>query len=68
MVNDTVSPAFVVVSAADIAARAYELYVDRGRAPGFDREDWLRAERELKDSPAATTYVSQRSSRKSKRG
>ena len=68
MVNDPVSPAFVVVSAADIAERAYEFYVDRGRVPGFDREDWLRAERELKDSRAVTTNVSQHSSRKSKRG
>lgn len=47
MVNDTVSPAIIVVSADDIAERAYQLYVNRGRADGFDRQDWLRAEREL---------------------
>ena len=47
MVNDIGSSAITVVSADDIAERAYQLYVDRGRADGFDREDWLRAEREL---------------------
>jgi len=52
MVIDTVSPAFIVVSAADIAERAYGFYLDRGRADGFDREDWLRAERELKEPRA----------------
>jgi len=52
MVVDTVSPAFIVVSAADIAERAYGFYLERGRADGFDREDWLRAERELKDPGA----------------
>jgi hypothetical protein len=48
MISDTVAPAFIVVSADDIAERAYGFYVDRGYANGFDREDWLRAERELK--------------------
>jgi hypothetical protein len=42
------APAFIIVSANDIAQRAYEIYVARGRDDGFDREDWLRAERELK--------------------
>ena len=54
MVVDTVSPAFIVVSAADIAERAYGFYLERGHADGFDREDWLRAERELKDPRANT--------------
>jgi len=52
MVIDRVSPAFIVVSAADIAERAYGFYLERGRADGFDREDWLRAEQELKDPRA----------------
>jgi hypothetical protein len=30
-----------------IALRAYEIYLDRGRAPGNELEDWTRAEREL---------------------
>jgi Protein of unknown function (DUF2934) len=43
----TGSPAFIILSAADIAERAYQLYLERGRVDGFDREDWLRAEHEL---------------------
>jgi hypothetical protein len=31
----------------DIARRAYELYLARGRQDGHDVEDWLRAESEL---------------------
>jgi hypothetical protein len=30
-----------------IAKRAYELFQRRGRQDGFDRQDWLSAEREL---------------------
>jgi Protein of unknown function (DUF2934) len=32
----------------EIAQRAYELFVVRGRADGHDVDDWLIAERELK--------------------
>lgn len=32
-----------------IAARAYELYLARGGTDGMALEDWLSAERELKD-------------------
>ena len=45
----------------EIAQRAYELYVERGRQPGHEAEDWLRAESELKQRysiPAATVTVS----------
>ena len=45
-------PAFIIVSPKDIAARAYEIYLDRGASEGFDREDWLRAEQELITMPA----------------
>jgi len=31
----------------DIARRAFDLYLARGRADGHDVEDWLQAEREL---------------------
>jgi DUF2934 family protein len=34
-------------SHADIAARAYELFVQRGGDHGSDWDDWLCAEREL---------------------
>ena len=30
-----------------IAARAYEIYLERGSIPGDPMQDWLRAEREL---------------------
>jgi hypothetical protein len=33
----------------DIAARAYDLWVRRGHAPGGDFEDWIRAESELRE-------------------
>lgn len=31
----------------EIALRAYEIYLERGAAPGHELEDWTRAEREL---------------------
>lgn len=31
----------------EIALRAYEIYLERGGAPGNALEDWTRAEREL---------------------
>ncbi len=34
----------------DIAARAYERYEVRGRADGYALDDWLDAERELRDA------------------
>jgi hypothetical protein len=30
-----------------IRERAYQLYLERGSAPGHENEDWLRAEREI---------------------
>jgi Protein of unknown function (DUF2934) len=32
----------------EVAQRAYELFVSRGRTDGRDVEDWLEAERQLK--------------------
>src|SRR6187401_2466112 len=54
MIDHTHSPAFVIVTAQDISHRAHEIYVARGRADGFDRDDWLRAEHELKNPPSAS--------------
>jgi Protein of unknown function (DUF2934) len=31
----------------EIRNRAYEIYLQRGRQPGHELEDWLQAEREL---------------------
>jgi hypothetical protein len=39
---------------ADIARRAYDLFLARGCKHGYDVEDWLRAERELTDVLGAT--------------
>ena len=36
----------------DVARRAYELFLARGRAEGRDVEDWLEAERQLEASMA----------------
>jgi hypothetical protein len=43
----TTFPAFIVLSPKDIAARAYEIFLQRGASDGFDRDDWRRAEQEL---------------------
>jgi len=34
-------------TAEDIAIRAYQIYLERGGAPGTALDDWTRAEREL---------------------
>ena len=36
------------VTDEDIRQRAYEIYLDRGAAPGLELENWLQAERELR--------------------
>jgi hypothetical protein len=33
----------------EIALRAYHIYLERGSTPGDPMQDWLRAERELKE-------------------
>jgi outer membrane protein TolC len=39
--------------AEDIARRAYAIYEERGRIDGADLDDWLQAERELRQNTAA---------------
>ena len=39
--------------AADVAARAYELWQKSGCAPGRDQEFWFQAERELRAAQPA---------------
>jgi len=34
-----------------IAARAYQIYLERGRTNGHDVDDWLQAEYELMELP-----------------
>ena len=33
----------------EIAQRAYDLYLNRGAGEGHDLDDWLQAEREIRD-------------------
>ena len=40
-----------------IRRRAYELYEDRGREDGYELEDWLRAEEEIKEMQARSAAV-----------
>jgi len=35
----------------EIAARAYQIYQERGYTPGDPMQDWLQAERELAGAP-----------------
>lgn len=46
------------ISTEDIANRAYQLYVQRGRQPGTDVEDWVRAEKELSSEAGSRTVKS----------
>ena len=41
------SPATPVEREAAIRRRAYEIYEQRGRADGFELEDWAQAETEI---------------------
>ncbi len=34
----------------EIRVRAYQIFIERGRAPGHALDDWLRAERELRSN------------------
>jgi len=38
-------------SPEQIAARAYQIYLERGRIPGHEMDDWLQAEYELMQLP-----------------
>jgi Protein of unknown function (DUF2934) len=48
--SPTAAPFASEITEGDIARRAFELYCDRGREDGHDVDDWLNAERELRDA------------------
>jgi hypothetical protein len=49
---------------ADVARRAHELYVQRGGEDGHDVEDWLRAEKDLRNPvPEPAKAMAARASR-----
>jgi hypothetical protein len=37
------------ISGEEIARRAYQLFEERGAAPGYDLDDWYRAEQDLRE-------------------
>ena len=41
----------------EIQRRAYEIYLSRGASDGHDLEDWLQAERDLRQANASTTFA-----------
>jgi DUF2934 family protein len=41
-------------SREEIARQAHELYIQRGGEHGKDVEDWVRAEKKLRDEPVVT--------------
>jgi hypothetical protein len=45
------------VSENAIAARAYQLWQDRGRPVGSDQRDWFCAEKELKDREGLAQFL-----------
>ena len=48
--NGQSKPASATPDQEAIAARAYQLWLDRGCPDGTDQEDWYRAEQELRDA------------------
>ena len=40
-----------------VQQRAYELFVARGKKPGHELEDWLRAETEIRQSRKQNAHV-----------
>ena len=50
------------VTDADVARRAYDLYLARGGEPGHDVEDWLQAERDLRGAAERLMQNRQRAS------
>jgi hypothetical protein len=44
-------------SAAQIRTRAFEIYVERGRQPGHELDDWLQAEFELTHLPFHVAHL-----------
>ena len=45
-------PTVLIPMEQQIQQRAYELYEQRGRTDGYDLDDWLQSEREIKRTQA----------------
>jgi hypothetical protein len=48
-------PTVLIPIEQQIQQRAYELYELRGRTDGYELDDWLQAEREIKGTQANAT-------------
>ena len=53
--SNTLADRSAPVTDSEIAGYAYGLYLSRGGADGHDVEDWLQAERVLRDTARITT-------------
>ena len=51
----------------EIERRAYELYLARGEVQGYDQDDWLQAERELREAGTIRLRRKKRSTRHDQR-
>ena len=43
------------ISKEDVERRAFQIYMARGRQPGYAMADWLAAEKELRDASSRET-------------
>lgn len=48
--SETISTSAAEPTEEEIAVRAYHIYLERGEAGGDPMNDWLQAERELKET------------------
>jgi len=48
--SETISTSAAEPTEEEIAVRAYHIYLERGEADGDPMNDWLQAERELKET------------------
>ena len=53
-----VQPVKIAPSREQIARRAYEIYVARGKAAGHEMADWIQAERELSGHVSRNWFAS----------
>lgn len=50
------NPRTAVQRRADVERRAYEIYLQRGKLPGHEMDDWLQAEREVFERDESEKY------------
>jgi hypothetical protein len=55
---EKVQPVKITPSREQIARRAYEIYVARGKAAGHEMADWIQAERELSGHASRNWFAS----------